>query len=438
MEWVAPAVFGIVSLIGLIFSGLPVGFSLITVGVAGMLIWGGIPQMLGMLGSLCIYQTPVNFMLLVIPIFIFMAQILSQFKTTEILYRAFWNLFGGIRGALATATIGIGALLGACMGASAANVATMAHLGLDQMLARDYKRWMAAGAIAGAGGLAIVIPPSIPAITYAFVMELPILDVFAACLFPGILMAVGYVIVTIGYPMIKSDIAPSAGQVPLRSRIEGFFITLPFLGLVVLVLGSIFSGLASITESASFGCLGAFTIALTMGERLNLKRQMLEAGRESATTTCYILWIVIGAIMFGQFWTYTGVIDSVASWISKLPFPRLLIILLMNILVLFFGTIMDQLGIILVVLPILVKGLLPLGFHPLHLGVIFMVNIEMGLTTPPVGTNIFVLGGVAEQYGVTYTDILVGSVPFLVVDALVIIAVVLFPELALWLPGILH
>jgi len=438
MEWLSPFLFGLVLLIIFIFSGLPVGFSLIGVGFLGMFIWGGVAPALGMLGSIGIYRTPTNFMLLVIPVFILMAQILYQSKTTDVLYRAFWNLFAGLRGSLATATIGMGALLGACMGASTANVATMAHLGIQQMLARGYKKWLAAGTIAGTGGLAIIIPPSIPAIAYAFVMELPILDIFAACLIPGILMAVGYTVITLIYTHLRPDSAPAGDLVSWRVRTVAFINILPFFGLVVLVLGSIFTGICSITESASFGCLGAFIIAMTMGAKQNKLRRIFDAGRESAIATCYILLIVIGAILLGQFWTFTGVMHSLSRFISGLPFNPIMVLLLMNILVLFFGTILDQMALILVVLPILVSGLMPMGFSPLHLGVIFLINIEMGLTTPPVGMNIFVLGGAAQQYGIDYIDIVSGAVPFLLVDAVVIALIILFPWLTLWLPSLLH
>ena len=439
MEALLPFVYGLFLLVCLIFLGLPVGLSLLTVGFSGLTIWAGWEPALGILTFESIYRTPTNFMLLVVPLFILLAQILTQSRTTELLYRSFWTLFAGIRGSLAAATIGMGALLGACMGASVANVATMAHLGLEQMMARGYKKWLAAGAIAGAGGMAIIIPPSIPAITYAFVMELPILDIFAACLIPGFLMAVGYAAVTLVYTRLRPDSAPAGPSAGIRERFMALLTILPFVGLVVLVLGAIFTGVSSITEAASFGCLGACIIALTMGsrEQRNLGA-LVAAGKRTAVSTCYILLIIIGAKLFGQFWTYTGVIDSMSDAISRLQLPPIMVLLAMNILVLFFGALMDSLAIILVVLPILVGGLTPLGFNPMHLGVVFLINLEMGLTTPPVGMNIFVLSGVADKFGITYLNIVYGAIPFLLVDAVVLLLIVFFPALAMWLPGLLH
>ena len=437
MEWIFPFLFGIGLLIGLIFIGVPVAFSLMLVGAGGLFIWEDLQQAFTILSFTSIYYTPVNFMLLVVPLFVLMAQILYQSGTADVLYQAFWDLFAGIRGALAAATIGMGAVLGACMGSSVANVATMGHLGLQQMLARGYKKWLAAGSIAAAGGLAIVIPPSIGAIMYGFVMELPVLHIFAACLIPGFLMAVGYGLLTLVYTRIRVDTAPAGPPVSFRVRARAALTIMPFLGLVVVVLGSIFAGIASITESASFGCLGAFIIALTMGRKGKMTRALMEAGRETALSTCYILLIVVGAKIFGKFWTITGVIEMLGQAISNLPLSPISVLLLMNVLVLFFGAILDGTTIILVVLPILVEGLTKVGFNPILLGVIFMINIEMGLTTPPVGMNLFILGGVAEQYDIGYFDIVAGALPFLLVDAAVLLLTIFFPATALWFPSVL-
>jgi len=438
MEWLYPFLYGIFSLVGLIFAGVPVAFSLMLVGFVGLLYWLGFGVAFAMLSFTSIYYTPVNFLLLVVPLFVLMAQILDQSGAADVLYQAFWDLFAGIRGALAASTIAMGALLGACMGSSAANVATMAHLGLQQMLGRGYKKWLAAGSIAGAGGLAIVIPPSIGAIMYGFVLELPILDIFAACLIPGLLMAVGYGLITLIYTRFRPEAAPAGPPTRLKVRLRAGATILPFLALVLLVLGSIFSGLASITESASFGCLGAFLIALLMGPKANKLGGLLIAGREAAISTCYILLIVVGAKVFGKFWTMTEVISQLGEAISGLPLHPLLVLALMNVLVLFFGALLDGVTIILVVLPILVGGLAPMGFDPILLGVVFMINIEMGLTTPPVGMNLFILAGVAEKYGVSYLDSIKGSLPFLAVDGTILILVIMFPSLALWLPTLLH
>ena len=439
VDWILPFIFGITLLIGLIFIGLPVAFSLLLVGFLGIFIWMGFDPSFAILGFTSIYYTPINFLLLVVPLFVLMAQLLERTGATDVLYQAFWDLFAGVKGALAVATISMGALLGACVGSSAASVATMAHIGLGQMLTRGYRKWLAAGAIAGAGGLAIVIPPSIGAIMYGFVMELPVLDIFAACMIPGLLMALGYCLVIFLLTRFIPNVAPAGQPTRIKVRLRSAVIILPFFGLVLMVMGSILSGIASITESAAFGCLGAFLIALFMGrkEKLSL-RNFLGAGRETAISTCYILFIVVGAKVFSKFWSMTGVIEMLGETISSLPFTPVVVLLLINVLVLFFGTILDGVTIILVVLPILGYGLMAMGYNPIHLGVIFLINIEMGLTTPPLGMNLFILGGVGEKYGVGYTETVRGAIPFLLVDATVLLLVIAFPSLALWIPSLLH
>jgi C4-dicarboxylate transporter, DctM subunit len=165
---------------------------------------------------------------------------------------------------------------------------------------------------------------------------------------------------------------------------------------------------------------------------------VFSAGRDTAITTCYLMVIIIGAKYFGQFWTYTGVIDILSRIISGFAVSPLVVLLWMNILLLFLGCLMDAAGIILVVLPILVAGLKPLGFDPVHIGVIFLINLEMGLVPPPVGMNLFVFEGVAKAYGVSYNETLKGAMPFLLVNVIVLIILTFFPELSLWLPRKLH
>jgi tripartite ATP-independent transporter DctM subunit len=439
MEWLSPFLFGTIVLVALIFSGCPVGFSMFITGFFGLAIWVGPAQSFALLSFDGIYRTPVSFMLLVVPLFILIAQIIAKSRATDILYQSFWELFSGIRGGLSLATVGMATILGACIGASIASVAAMAQLGLEQMLRRNYQKWLAAGSIVGTGGLAIIIPPSIPAIMYAFVVELPILDMFAACLIPGLLLSAGYALYIIIYTYFKPDIAPAGSSLSLGVRMNAFGRMLPFWGLIFLVLGSIFSGVSAITESAAFGCLGAFFIAwFKRAKDIKLGPCIRTAGRDTAITTCYLMVIIVGAKYFGQFWTYTGVIETLSKMIGGIAVSPRVVLLWMNLLVLFLGCLMDAAGIILVVLPILVAGLKPLGFDPVHIGVIFLINLEMGLTTPPVGMNLFVFEGVAKAYGVTYKEILRGAIPFLTIDAIVIVIVAIFPELALWLPRKLH
>ncbi len=439
MEWLSPFLFGTFALVGLIFTGCPVGFSMFITGFFGLAIWAGLPQAFALLSFDGIYRTPVSFMLLVVPLFILIAQLIAKSRATDILYQAFWELFSGIRGGLSLATIGMATVLGACIGASIASVAAMAQLGLEQMLRRNYQKWLAAGSIVGTGGLAIIIPPSIPAIMYAFVVELPILDMFAACLIPGLLLAAGYAVMIVIYTWINPQAAPAGPSLPLRTRVNAFGRMFPFWGLIFLVLGSIFSGVSAITESAAFGCLGAFLIAWRKGSKeIPLRQVVFSAGRDTAITTCYLMLIIGGAKYFGQFWTYTGVIDVLSRIISGFAVSPLVVLLWMNILLLFLGCLMDAAGIILVVLPILVAGLKPLGFAPVPIGVIFLLHLEMGLVTPPVGMNLFVFEGVAKAYGVTYNETLKGAMPFLLVNVIVLIILTFFPELSLWLPRKLH
>jgi tripartite ATP-independent transporter DctM subunit len=439
MEWIYPFLFGTIVLVFLIFAGCPVAISMLVTGFFGLTIWGGWTQAYSILSFDGLYGTPPSFMLLVVPLFVLIAQLVVKSKATEVLYVAFWDLLSGIKGGLAIATVGMATVLGACIGASVASVAAMAQMGAEQMLRRGYKHWLAAGAIIGTSGLAIIIPPSIPAIMYAFVVELPILDMFAACIIPGLILAAGYAMIILILPIFQPDLAPAAPSLPFKDRGRALVRMLPFLGLIVLILGSIFSGIAAITESAAFGCLGAFLIAKFIGSKdIKMTQCLSDAGRDTAITTAYLLLIIVAAKYFGQFWTYTGVIENFSRMISGIPLSPMMILLVMNILILFLGCLMDAASIILVVLPILVAGLKPMGFDPVHLGVMFLINLEMGLTTPPVGMNIFVFEAIAKPFGITYNETVHGAMPFLIVDAIVIAIIAFYPETALWLPRFLH
>jgi C4-dicarboxylate transporter, DctM subunit len=439
MEWVYPFLFGTIVLVSLIFAGCPVAISMLMTGFFGLVFWGGLGPAYAMLSFDGLYGTPPSFMLLVVPLFVLIAQIVVKSGATEVLYQAFWELLSGIKGGLSLATVGMATVLGACIGASVASVAAMAQLGTEQMLRRGYKKWLAAGSIIGTSGLAIIIPPSIPAIMYAFVVELPILDMFAACVVPGLMLAAGYAVIILILPLFQPDLAPAGPSLPLKDRGRAVVNMLPFLGLIVIILGSIFSGICSITESAAFGCLGAFLVAIFKGAKeIKMSQYLWGAGRDTAITTGYLMLIIVSAKYFGQFWTYTGVIENFSRMIGGITLSPMVVLLVMNILILFLGCLMDSASIILVVLPILAAGLKPLGFDPVHLGVIFLINLEMGLTTPPVGMNLFVFEAIAKPYGITYNEILNGAVPFLIVDAIVLLIVAVYPETALWLPRQLH
>lgn len=490
VDWVQALLFGIGTL--LIFSaiGLPIAFSLMLSSFVGLSIFRSPQIAVGSLKS-AIFGGPSDISLLPIPLFVLMASLLIGSGLSVRAYDAFTRLFSGFKAGLPVATNALLAFFGALMGSSAAAIGMVTQMGAPELKARGYSNSLIAGIIAGGSGLAVILPPSILIILYSFVMQQGVIPLFAAGIIPGLLIAFGYMVWVIVYTWFKpprtvalaaetqsaelaepgteraaraaartrrrpsqlliaspawarlppydarfSDEARAAlaGEITMFGRFKALCELVPMFAVLVVTLGSMFLGFASITEGAAVGVFGVLVVALMY--RTLTWRGLFWSLWNTVLVAGFIMMLIIGGRYFGSLFNLTGVTWQFSQWFTGLPYDGVVLLLATMLIFLLVGCIMEPITIMLVLVPIAATPLIQLGFDPFLLGILFVVNVEMALTTPPIGINLFVMAGMARPYGIRFGDIVRGVIPFLIVDAIVIVLMVYNPWMATWLANL--
>ena len=374
-----------------------------------------------------------------IPLYIFMAVILQRSGVIEDLFTVMRMWFGPLRGGLAIGTVVICTLMAAMTGIVGAAVATMGILALPAMLNRKYDKRIALGCICAGGTLGILIPPSVITVVYAVTAGVSIGRMFMGGVGPGLLLAALFII----YIAVRCWLRPDLGPAPSKEeRQEYSFIhkllalravILPMI-LIIGVLGSIYAGIASPTEAAGVGCIGAILSAAIYRRLtwLNIK----ESVYSTAKTTAMILWITIGARCFISVFSAVGGDELIMNFVSDLAVNRWIILILIQFMLIFLGLFLDEIGIILLCVPIFLPIIKALSFDPIWFGILFLVNAQMDYITPPFGYTLFYLKGVAPK-GVTMGDIYRSIIPFVLLQALGLALCIIFPQIVLWLPNIM-
>jgi len=322
---------------------------------------------------------------------------------------------------------------GALSGSSTATAATIGAVSIPEMQKRGYDNRLVAGSIAAGGGLGILIPPSLPLIFYGIITETNVGMLFMAGLLPGIIMAVldaAYVGISCKRNPGRAPLIPEG--VSRRDRIIAARKVWPVVLLVFLVLGSIYLGWATVTEAAAVGAFGSLCVAMVYRKLNwgNLRGAMLAAVK----TTSVVIMIAFGALLFGYFLTVAQVPQQLAAFLVGLPVNRWVIMIGINLLLLLLGCVLDVATLILVVLPIIFPAVTALGFDPVWFGVVFVVNIEIALETPPIGMNLFIVKSISE---IPIGDVMRGAIPFVFVEAIVLVLVMAFPQISLWIPSLM-
>ncbi len=415
--------------------GLPLAFVLGGVGVVGCyLLWGD--RGLYMITSQA-YGVMGKFTLLAIPLFIFMAMILERAGVADDLYTLMQRWMGPLRGGLAIGTVLICTVFAAMAGISGAATVSMGVIALPAMLKRGYDQKMAMGAISAGGALGVLIPPSVPMILYATLAGESIGGLFAGGILPGLLLSFLFCL----YVGIRCFFQPALGPaLPPGERStwqEKLFslkaVALPLM-IIIMVLGSIYAGVATATEAAALGCLGAIISAFVYG-KLTFAL-VKEACFRTARLTAMVIWILIGAYALTAVYTGTGAHQLMEQILLSIPGGKYAILAAMMLLFFILGCILDPAGIIMICTPVFVPVIKSLGFDPLWFGILFIMNMEMGYLTPPFGFNLFYIKAVAPP-SVTMVDIYKSIVPFVILQAVGLIIVIIYPEIALWLPKLL-
>jgi tripartite ATP-independent transporter DctM subunit len=432
MSPVEIGIVGMVVLFALLFLGVHVGIALGAVGFFGFVAIAGFNSALGIV-RIVPYSTFSNYGLIVIPLFILMGNFAFHSRMSADLYNTTRVWFGRVRGGLAMATVAACAAFGAVCGSSVATAATMGKIALPEMKKHGYDDSLATGTLAAGGTLGILIPPSVIMIIYGVLTENSIGKMFLAGFIPGILQAFFYIVLIGGMCLLYKGKAPAGERSSIWAKIKSLRHSWAVVLLFALVIGGIYFGLFSPVEAAGVGAFGAFAIAL-------VRRQLTWKGfKDSLTdavlTSSMIFIIMLGANIFGYFLAVTGLTQALSDALLGMDVNRYWILLIILIIYIVLGMFMDSMAMILVTLPIFYPVVMELGFHPIWFGIIIVRVAEIGLITPPVGMNLYVIQGIADK--VPMSKVFRGATPFVVADFFHVAMLVGLPVLATFLPDLM-
>ncbi|PQO23262.1 C4-dicarboxylate ABC transporter permease [Rhodobacteraceae bacterium WD3A24] len=432
MSGAAAGALGFLLALGLIGLGVPVAVAMAAVGVAGYWLlegWYGTGYILGSTPFESIF--PYSFS--VIPLFVMMGVFASRAGLSRSLFDLLNGFVGHLRGGLAVSAVGASAIFGAICGSSLATVATIGRVAIPEMRRRDYDDSLSAASVAAGGTLGVLIPPSILLVIYGLLTQSSIGQLFIAAIIPGILGALLYSAAIVLRLRARPQLAPASERTPWRARLRLFGGVWQVLALFVLVIGGIYAGLFSPTEAAAVGAVGAFLLALFAG---SLDRATLrDVARETAGLTGMIFFILIGAALFNTFLETTGLPMALAGMIEGSGLGTLQVMLLVLAFYLVLGCFMDSMSMILLTVPLLAPVAVALDIDMIWFGILIVTAAEIGLITPPVGMNLFVVQ--ATVRGITQGRVVRGILPFILADLVRLAMLLGFPALTLWLPGMM-
>ena len=432
--------------LGMLFIGFPVAFTFGAVAVFfgmaagiieafndGELLIDGIDNGLMMFAMMPhrIWSIMNNTILMAIPLFILMGLILQKTKLAERLLESMGYLFGEIRGGLAISTVLVGSLLAASTGVVGASVVAMGVISLPVMLKYNYSKNLSTGTICAAGTLGQIIPPSIVLIILGDVFNVPVGDLFKAALMPGLVLVAAYVVYILVAAYINPQIGPPVklerqeGESKKQQVISALFSIIPPLSLIVIVLGSIFAGIATPTESSAIGCTGAVILALLY--RKFSFTMLMESAKETVKITAMVFAILIGATAFSMVFTYTGADALIEHFMLSLPGDKWGFIILAMLAIMVLGFFIDFVEISYIIVPILVPISEVIGINPIWFAILIAMNLQTSFLTPPFGFSLFYLKGVAPK-GIKTTDIYKGVIPFIIIQVLVLASIVVYPN----------
>ncbi|KPJ99941.1 MAG: C4-dicarboxylate ABC transporter [Desulfobacterales bacterium SG8_35] len=421
----------------LLMAGFPVAFTLLgTSLVFGLLGFGW--DFFNLL-PLRVWGVMTNFTLLAVPLFVFMGVALERSGLAAELLETMSLLFGRLRGGLAISVIIVGAILGASTGIVGATVVTMGLLSLPTMLRKGYHPELATGTIAASGTLGQIIPPSIVLVLLGDIVGVPVGDLFIAAIVPGMLLVLLYIIYILIISRLKPEWAPVItkeewAEVCGSCLVKRIFKALvPPLFLIILVLGSIFAGIASPTEAAAVGATGSLLLTI-INRRFNM--ELLQQVMATTTIlTCMVFIILVGAGAFGLVFRGLGGDHLIRGYIEHIPYGKWGVLAIVMAIIFIVGFFLDFIEITFIHIPVLAPIMLSLGFDPVWFSILFAVNLQTSFMTPPFGFSLFYLKGVAPPE-IDTMEIYKGIIPFVILQLLGLLAVIFFPQMTTWLPKV--
>ncbi|HUF92774.1 MAG TPA: TRAP transporter large permease [Candidatus Limnocylindria bacterium] len=422
-------------LIGLLFLlfalGMEIAIALGIVGVVGLLYLKGWTIGLGVVGSVA-WSNASSFSFIAVPLFVFMSGILLHSGIGQGLYTAVARWVSFLPGGLAVASVFSCAIFAAVSGSSVATTATIGLIAIPEMERRGYARPLIIGSLAAGGSLGILIPPSIPMIIYGVMTETSIGHLYMAGLLPGAVLAVLFAGYIIGYAMLWPQSAPRVAEDhgTFVEKLRSLYEVAPVALLIVVVLGSMYLGIVTPTEAAALGA--SVSLLLAALARTLTWTTLRAAFHETVRTTSMVMLIIIFASIFSHVIALIGTPRALLAFVTSLELPAWAFFTVLFTFLLVIAYALEELSVMIILLPILFPLVTGLGFDPIWFGIVMIVWLEIGFITPPVGLNLFVIQGMMR--GARARDIVVGTTPFVVMMILLVIILFFVPELALWLP----
>ena len=429
------AVTGLLAMLLLSLLRIPIALSMAIVGVVGyayMRDWNWAPAFASLQTRL--YETGRNYTLSVVPLFILMGNFVTRAGMSQELFRAAYAFIGHLRGGLAMATILACAGFGAICGSSIATAATMAKVAYPSMKRFGYSDTLATGAIASGGTLGIMIPPSTLLVIYGVFTETNIGALFAAGILPGLLGAI-LLCLAVQYVTARDPKAgPRGERSTWKERWQATKGVWAVAALFIFVIGGIYGGCFTATEGAGMGAFGAMAFALW--RRVLTWKSLYQALVESARTTSMLFMILIGALMFAEFINITTMPNDLVAFVKQFEIHPVAVVAVICIIYVLLGTAMEELSMVLLTIPVFLPVILQLGFDPIWFGILIVVVVEIGLISPPVGMNLFVLKTLIP--GVPQSTVFRGVLPFMLADVIRMAILIAFPAISLYLPSLMR
>jgi C4-dicarboxylate transporter DctM subunit len=416
----------------LIFIRVPIALAMGIAGYAGFGYLVGWPQSMTMLANTA-RESTMSYSLVVVPLFILMGNLVAGTGVSAELYRAAQSFLGGRRGGLASATIVASAGFASICGSSVATVVTMGRVAIPSMRKYNYSDQVSTATIAAGATLGILIPPSVILVIYGIITGTHIGRLYAAGLIPGLLGVALYLAAVKWIVRRNPDQAPAAEKANWSERLSALRGVWSAILLFVLVIGGIYTGFFTATEAAGFGAVGAVIIAV-FRRRLTF-RQFYDILIDTAKTTTVLFALLIGAFVFTEFLNFSGAHDTLLTYVTESGFSPATVIFFMCVIYIILGMIVDTGSMILLTVPLFFPVVVGLGFDPVWFGILVVVLAELGLITPPIGLNLFVMKSVVPD--VPLKTIIRGIIPFIGVDLIRAVLIALFPVISLWLPNLL-
>ena len=420
------ALWGFAAVFLMAFAGVPLAFAMLVAGMGGFAWIRGVDPALAMLGQIVI-DSSANYGMSVLPMFILMGLFVHRADISDELYDAANAWLGHFKGGLAHATVASCALFAAISGSSIATAATMSKVAIPPMRRLGYHDRLSSGSVASAGVLGVLIPPSVPLVIFGLLTETDIRKLFIATILPGLLMVVLFIIAVWLTVTLNPALGPPGPKRALADRVRALRGVWSVLVLFAGVMGGLYGGVFTATESAGIGAAGAYLIALA-------RRRMGWAALrdclvETAKTTAMIFAIVFGALAFAQFITLTGMTMQLVEWIQAQHFSVLGVLVAMVAIYLVLGALMEAMGLMLLTVPVFTAVVVEMGVNPIWFGIFVTMMIEIGMLTPPVGMNVFTVKTMVPSLALS--TIFRGVMPFLVANLVAVAALIAWPQLAL-------